>query len=36
MKMYEQPDLKLTWLDSNDVITASDDNIGGIPDGWEE
>ena len=36
MRAYEQPYFQLTWLNDNDVITASEDNIGGIPEGWEE
>lgn len=37
MKNYQLLELEVILLQQNDVITNSpeDDNVGGIPDGWE-
>ena len=36
MKHYQQPIVAVILLERNDVITNSQcDNVGGMPDGWE-
>lgn len=37
MKSYERLKLEVMAIDATDVITGSkEDNIGGLPDDWEE
>ena len=36
MKNYQQPIVAVILFERNDIITSSQyDNIGGIPEGWE-
>lgn len=35
MKRYQQPMITVTLFETDDIITSSDDNVGGIPSGWE-